>query len=207
MLFVITSSNLCTDDFLSRIESIASAKPNRIILREKQLSPDEYMHLALECKKICEKYSVPFSINSFTDIAEKTGVSDIHIPLSVLEKNPSLVSKFKTVGVSVHSVDDAKKAEKLGASYVIFGHIFPTDCKKDLAPRGTELLKNVVSSVDIPVLAIGGITKERINQILNTGADGICVMSHFMKCQNAFKEVSDFKILSGITQNNSETGS
>lgn len=202
MLFVITSSNLCSDDFLSRIENIASAHPNRIILREKQLSKDEYMHLATECKKICEKYSVPFSVNTFTDIAEKIGVRDIHIPLSVLTQNPSLTSSFDTVGVSVHSVSDAQTAEKLGASYVIFGHVFQTDCKKDLAPRGTELLQAVVSAVNIPVLAIGGITKERITAVMNTGAKGICVMSHFMKCQNAFSEVSDFKRLSEITQNN-----
>lgn len=193
MLFVITSSNLCTDDFLSRIDSIAKAKPDIIILREKQLSPTEYMNLALECKKICEKYNVPFSVNSFYDIAEKIGVSDIHIPIYVLEEKPSLVSEFKTVGVSVHSVVEAQKAEKLGASYVIFGHIFPTDCKKDLAPRGTDLLKEVVSSVDIPVLAIGGITKERISDVMNTGAKGICVMSHFMKCKNPYEEISDFK--------------
>lgn len=193
MLFVITSSNLCTENFLSRIDSIAKAKPDRIVLREKQLLSDEYMHLALECKKICEKYNVPFSLNSFYKIAEKIGVSDINIPLSVLEETPSLVSEFKTVGVSVHSVVEAKKAEKLGASYVIFGHIFPTDCKKDLTPRGTNLLKEVVSSVDIPVLAIGGITKERIPDVMNTGAKGICVMSHFMKCENPYKEISDFK--------------
>lgn len=193
MLFVITSSNLCTDDFLSRIESIASSHPNRIILREKQLSPNEYMHLALECKKICDKYNVPFSVNGFYEIAKKIAVSDIHIPLSVLEENPSLISQFKTVGASVHSVIEAQKAEKLGASYVIFGHIFPTDCKKDLAPRGTGLLKAVVSSVDIPVLAIGGITKERIPEVMNTGAKGICVMSHFMKCKNPRDELSDFK--------------
>lgn len=193
MLFVITSSNLCTDNFLSRIDSIAKAKPDRIILREKQLSPTEYMNLALECKTICEKYNVPFSVNSFYEVAEKISISDIHIPLSVLEEKPSLVSEFKTVGVSVHSVVEAQKAEKLGASYVIFGHIFPTDCKKDLAPRGTDLLKEVVSSVDIPVLAIGGITKERIPDVMNTGAKGICVMSHFMKCKNPYEEISDFK--------------
>ncbi|MDD6488402.1 MAG: thiamine phosphate synthase [Clostridia bacterium] len=193
MLFVITSSNLCTDNFLSRIDSIAKAKPDRIILREKHLSSTEYMHLALECKTICEKYSVPFLVNSFYEVAEKIGVSDIHIPLSVLEEKPSLVSEFKTVGVSVHSVVEAQKAEKLGSSYVIFGHIFPTDCKKDLAPRGTDLLKEVVSSVDIPVLAIGGITKERISDVMSTGTKGICVMSHFMKCKNPYEEITDFK--------------
>lgn len=200
MLFVITSSNLCTDDFLSRIESIAKAKPDRIILREKQLSQNEYMQLALECKKICEKYNVSFSVNSFYEVAKKISVSDIHIPLPVLEENPSLVSEFKTVGVSVHSVIEVQKAEKLGASYVIFGHIFPTDCKKDLAPRGTKLLKAVASCVDIPVLAIGGITKERIPEVMNTGAKGICVMSHFMKCENPCKKVSDFKNIIEKTQ-------
>lgn len=81
----------------------------------------------------------------------------------------------------------------LGASYLIAGHIFATDCKKGLKPRGLEYLSDISKAVKIPVLGIGGISLERLSSILQTGAAGTCVMSHFMNCDNPESEVSVFK--------------
>ena len=196
MLFVITNSQLCNDNFLSRIEDIAQAHPDRIILREKHLSEDEYMILAEKCMNICRKYEVPFSVNTFVNTAEKLNISDVHVPLFMLKDNPSIMEKFKTVGTSIHSIDEAKTAEKLGVSYIIAGHIFATDCKKGLEPRGIDFLKDVKSAVNIPVLAIGGIGTKQIPPVMQTGADGICEMSHFMKCTNVQNEIAELKKLS-----------
>lgn len=200
MLFVITNSQLCKDDFLSRIEDIAKARPDRIILREKHLSENEYTILARKCMDICCKYNVSFSVNTFIDSAEKLNISDVHVPLFMLKDNPLITEKFKTVGVSVHSIEEAKEAEKLKASYIIAGHIFETDCKKGLAPRGTDFLKSVKSVAGIPVLAIGGIGTEQIQSVTDSGADGICIMSYFMKCTDVQNRVSEFKKLSGKLQ-------
>ena len=82
-------------------------------------------------------------------------------------------------------------AEKMGATYVTAGHIFATDCKKGLEPRGIEFLKNAVSSVDIDVYGIGGISLENISKIQNTGAKGACIMSGFMKCDNVKKYLDE----------------
>lgn len=196
MLFVITNSQLCNDDFLLRFEDIVKAQPDRIILREKQLSEGEYTILAEKCMNICNKYEVPFSVNTFVNTAKRLNICDIHIPLFMLKNNPLLMKNFQTVGTSVHSVEEAKTAEKLGASYIIAGHIFATDCKKGLEPRGIDFLKEVKSAVNIPVFAIGGIGMEQISPVMQTGADGICVMSHFMKCTNVQNEIADFKKLS-----------
>lgn len=192
MLFVITNSISCKGDFLTRIEKIASAKPDRIILREKHLSQAALLSLAITCKKICDKYGVEFSVNSSIETALAVG-SDLHLPYQAFAENIKNLDTFKTVGVSVHSVSEAKNAESLGASYLIAGHIFATDCKKELAPRGLEYLSDIVGSVKIPVLGIGGITKERIPKVLETGASGICVMSHFMNCDKPELEVEKFK--------------
>lgn len=200
MLFVITNSRICGDDFLLRIENIARSRPDRIILREKHLSEDRYMDIAEKCIDICKKYNVPFSINTFVNAAQKLNVQNIHIPLFMLKNDMSLTKRFKNTGVSVHSVNEAKEAEKLGASYIIAGHIFQTDCKKGLEPRGLDFLKNIKSSVNIPVFAIGGIGMEQIPSVILTGADGICVMSHFMKCENVQEEVLKFKMLSEISE-------
>ena len=90
---------------------------------------------------------------------------------------------FDIIGASIHSVEEAKRAEKLGASYLTAGHIYKTGCKPDLAPRGLEFLREVCQSVDIPVYAIGGIHLEgsQFAEIQEAGAKGGCVMSEFMR--------------------------
>lgn len=192
MLFVITNSKSCKEDFLTRIERIASANPDRIILREKHLSQDNLLELAIKCKEICDKYSVAFSVNSSIEVARKVN-ADIHLPYKLFVENNENIKDFSTIGVSVHSVSEAETAEKLGASYLIAGHIFTTDCKKGLEPRGLEYLSDISKAVKIPVLGIGGISLERLPSVLQTGAAGACVMSHFMNCDNPENEVSAFK--------------
>ncbi len=192
MLFVITSSKSCKEDFLTRIERIASANPNRIILREKHLSQDDLLKLAIKCKEICDKYSVAFSVNGSIEVARKVN-ADIHLPYKLFVENNENIKDFSTIGVSVHSISEAETAEMLGASYLIAGHIFATDCKKGLKPRGIEYLSDISEAVKIPVLGIGGISLERLSSVLQTGAAGACVMSHFMNCDNPESEVSVFK--------------
>lgn len=192
MLFVITSSKSCKEDFLTRIKRIASANPDRIILREKHLSQDDLLKLAIKCKEICDKYSVAFSVNSSIEVARKVN-ADIHLPYKLFVENNENIKDFSTIGVSVHSISEAETAEMLGASYLIAGHIFATDCKKGLKPRGLEYLSDISKAVKIPVLGIGGISLERLSSVLQTGAAGACVMSHFMNCDNPESEVSVFK--------------
>lgn len=192
MLFVITNSKSCRENFLIRFERIASAKPNRIILREKHLSHEELLRLAVECKKICDKYFVAFSVNSDIAIARKID-ADIHLPYKLFIENINNIRNFSTVGVSVHSVSEAKNAEEFGASYLIAGHIFATNCKKGIKPRGLEYLSDISKAVKIPVLGIGGINLDRLPYVLQAGASGACVMSHFMNCNNPEVEVSIFK--------------
>lgn len=192
MLFVITSSKSCKEDFLTRIERIASANPDRIILREKHLSQDDLLKLAIKCKEICDKYSVAFSVNSSIEVARKVN-ADIHLPYKLFVGNNENIKDFSTIGVSVHSISEAETAEMLGASYLIAGHIFATDCKKGLKPRGLEYLSDISKAVKIPVLGIGGISLKRLSSVLQTGAAGACVMSHFMNCDNPESEVSVFK--------------
>ena len=192
MLFVITSSKSCKEDFLTRIKRIASANPDRIILREKHLSQDNLLKLAIKCKEICDKYSVAFSVNGSIEVARKVN-ADIHLPYKLFVENNENIKDFSTIGVSVHSISEAETAEMLGASYLIAGHIFATDCKKGLKPRGLEYLSDISEAVKIPVLGIGGISLERLSSVLQTGAAGACVMSHFMNCDNPESEVSAFK--------------
>lgn len=194
MLYVITSKKLCNDDFLARIEEIAMSHPDRVILREKQMTEDEYRTYAYDCQSICRLYDVPFSVNGFINIDREIH-SDLHVSFEVLQADPALVQEFRILGVSVHSSEEAKEAERLGASYLIAGHIYETDCKRGMPPRGLDFLQQVAYAVSIPVLAVGGITKERLPYIYANGAAGACVMSTFMQSDinNIANEVFQFK--------------
>jgi thiamine-phosphate pyrophosphorylase, putative len=182
-IICITDRKSCCEDYPTRLEKIAAAGPDRIILREKELIGADYAGFAEVSMKICRKYNIPCSIHSHTDIAETLGAEDIHLPIAVLRSFPNRIRQsFQTVGTSVHSIEEAAEAERLGADYVIAGHIFETQCKPGLAPRGLEFLKSVCEAVKIPVYAIGGIKPENIDTVLKSGASGVCVMSGFMSC-------------------------
>ena len=101
-----------------------------------------------------------------------------------MKSKPDVCKEFDEVGVSIHSVSEAIEAVNLGATYITAGHIFATDCKKDIPPRGLSFLSSVCSSVNIPVFAIGGISPENAQKAINAGADGICIMSGLMNCKN-----------------------
>ncbi|MEE1170501.1 MAG: thiamine phosphate synthase [Anaerovoracaceae bacterium] len=196
-LICVTNRHLCEDDFLDRLRGIACAgnelnnSDNKrqtefwgIMLREKDLSFPEYEKLAREVKKICDNAGVVFIAHFFTGI----GFTDhLHLPLHKLKKyrkHQGCTDKHTYLGASCHSVEDAQLAESLGCSYITFGHVFETDCKKGLAPKGLSLLNDVVRSVSIPVYAIGGISPENYHQIIQSGAAGACIMSGFMQCKD-----------------------
>lgn len=183
-------------DFFNSVEMIARSDVDSIILREKDLSEDEYFLLAAEVKKICDKYGKKLIIHNFIDVAKKLGIKNIQLPFSKFISLNNLHDDFESIGTSVHSVGDAVRAEKAGADYIIAGHIFATDCKKGLAPRGIEFLKDVCNSVKIPVFAIGGIDNNSVAEIRNVNCDnfsGVCVMSALMKSNNPQELVQNIK--------------
>ncbi len=195
LIICVTDRLRCQGDFLERIEQIAKALPYSIILREKDLQLKEYENLALEVSRICERYNVPLVINSQFNVAKKIKVSNIHLPMEIFVKHRDELSVFKKIGVSVHSVEEAKLAEAMGAHYIIAGHIFSTDCKKGVPPRGLDFLKIICSEVSIPVYAIGGITHNNINAVLKCGAAGICLMSQLMKCDSPTEVIKRYHTL------------
>lgn len=175
-IICVTNRKLCVIPLEERLAELAKIGIRHIILREKDLSVEEYSALA---EKILRIPGIELTLHNFPEAARRLSVSRIHLPLGALTKE--LCAEFETVGASIHSVEEAQKAEQLGASYVTAGHIFATDCKRDLAPRGLDFLESVCRSVNIPVYAIGGITPENAQSALNSGAAGVCMMSGLMR--------------------------
>ncbi len=184
-IICVTNRKLCGGDFLAQIEKVAAARPKALILREKDMSPEEYGQLAGRVMEICRRYGIPCILHSFTDIAIELGADAVHLPLpKLLELPDEMKSRFRRIGASCHSVSDAVSAEKAGAAYITAGHIFATDCKKGLPPRGLDFLREVCGSVSVPVYAIGGISPQNISEVLACGAAGGCIMSGLMRCQD-----------------------
>lgn len=182
-ILCITNRKLCGEDFLSRIEKLAKARPQGIILREKDLSKQQYEILARQVMDICAAYDTPCILHAFTGAALSLKAKALHLPLPLLEQLTKKERKaFSVLGASCHSVKDALLAERLGCTYITAGHIFATDCKKGLPGRGIAFLEEVCKNVSVPVYALGGITPETKKEVLKTGAKGICIMSSAMTC-------------------------
>lgn len=178
-IIAVTSRELCPRPLWEQIPRIREAGITRVILREKDLSAGEYLALAEKVLRACEACCVDLTIHSFPEAAEALGVKSLHMPLDLLEKD--LYRCFPNLGTSVHSIGQLRKAESFGVSYVTAGHIFTTDCKKDLAPRGLGFLSDICGKTDLPVYAIGGITPENLPEVFSCGAGGACIMSFAMR--------------------------
>lgn len=155
-----------------------------MMLREKDLSVDDYEALAKQVSHTCKKYEIPLIVNQNVSVAKKLAIPTIHLSMENLRKSKDELHSFQHIGASIHSTRDAIEAEKLGATYLVAGHIYKTNSKKNVPPRGISFLQEVVNHVQIPVLAIGGITKEKVDEIYETGAKGICIMSEAMTCHD-----------------------
>ena len=188
-VIAVTNRKLSQRPFLEQIKRVCQLRPEAIILREKDLSETEYAKLAEEVYNITTSYDVRLIIHTYINVARELGINTVHMSLHNMREyrkefidNVNKTNNIKT-GCSIHSVEEAVEARNIGASYITAGHVYATDCKKGLAPRGLDFLKNVCDSVDIPVYAIGGINIDdgRRKEVKKYGAAGSCIMSGMMK--------------------------
>ncbi|MEJ6455651.1 thiamine phosphate synthase [Fusobacterium nucleatum] len=198
-LNIISNRKLCENKNLEKqIEKIFSAYQRKIILenfeivsltlREKDLNKNEYLKLVEKIYPICQKYRIDLILHQNYDLRldNKYNIKGLHLSYNTfksLNKNirEELIKKYKKIGVSIHSIDEAKEVENLGATYIVAGHIFKTDCKKDLEPRGLKFIQELSSALTIPIFAIGGINEKNSHLVINSGVFGVCMMSSLMK--------------------------
>lgn len=180
-ILAVSNRHLYQLPFSRQIEAICRLHPAALILREKDLSDEEYDRLAREIMPLCADYQVPCILHSSIQTAASLQAPALHLPLHILKKarKEHLIPDTVTwLGTSVHSVEEAKEAAFLGADYLIAGHIYATDCKKGVPPRGTGFLKEVCRSVTLPIYGIGGIKNRiQLQELLACGAKGGCIMS------------------------------
>ena len=191
-LYLVTDKSDDVEKFLNTIEEAIKGGVSVVQIREKTADTLDFYNLALKVKKITDKYSVPLIINDRVDVALAVDADGVHVgqsdmPCDVTRK---LIGPDKILGVSAATIPEAKKAERDGADYIGTGAIFPTATKDD-APKITKKdLTDIVDSINIPVVAIGGINLDNAFKLKNTGIKGLSVVSAIMSSQNP-KESSE----------------
>ena len=191
-VYLVTDHRNKTDEeFLNIIEEAIKGGTTIVQLREKTASTKDFYQLALKVKEITSKYDVPLLINDRIDIAIAVDSEGVHIgqddmPADIARK---IIGEDKILGVSASTVEEAKKAEIDGADYIGSGAVFPTATKDDADSVSKEELKEIVDSIDIPVVAIGGITLENAGTLKDTCIAGFSVVSAIMSADDP-KEAS-----------------
>lgn len=188
-LYLVTDNSDNEEKFLKTIEDAILGGVSVVQIREKTADTLDFYNLALKVKKITGKYNVPLIINDRVDIALAIDADGIHVgqsdmPCDVTRK---LIGKDKILGVSAATVEEAQKAEKDGADYIGTGAIFPTATKDDAESVTINELKEIVESINIPVVAIGGITLKNASELVDTGIAGLSVVSAIMSADNPKK--------------------
>ena len=188
-LYLVTDNSDDEEKFLKTIEEAINGGVTVVQIREKTADTLDFYNLALKVKEITTKYNVPLIINDRIDVALDVDADGVHVgqsdmPCDVARK---LIGENKILGVSAATIDEAKKAEKDGADYIGTGAVFPTSTKDDAPSITKKDLKNIVDSINIPVVAIGGINIENANELKNTGISGLSVVSAIMSADNPKK--------------------
>lgn len=167
-------------------------------LREKELDEASFYEEAKEIQALCKEYNVPFIINDNVDIALKLDADGVHVGQSDMEafEARQKLGPDKIIGVSAHSVEEAVNAVKNGADYLGAGAVFTTGTKNNTTNLKYETLKAICEAVDVPVVAIGGITKDNISALEGSKISGVAVVSAIYKADDIKKASEELKILS-----------
>jgi thiamine-phosphate pyrophosphorylase len=180
LLYLVTDRTWLRGRPLSaQVEASLQAGATLVQLREKNLEFREFLDEAHRIRTLTRQYQVPFVINDNVDIAIASDADGVHLGQADgdITAAREKLGEDKIIGISAHNVEEALAAQKSGADYIGVGAIFPTSTKKDAEPLDVDRLRSICDTVTIPVVAIGGITKENILKLKGTGVDGVAVIS------------------------------
>lgn len=175
------------------VESVLQNGATFLQIREKDLAQDAFEAEAERLKTLCTQHEVPFVVNDSVEIALQCDADGVHVGQSDIKGRDirSIIGPDKILGISAGTVEEAIAAEIAGADYIGVGAIFSTSTKKNARSMTMEQLKEIVSSVSIPVVAIGGISTENILQLRGSGVDGVAVVSAIFAAENPGKATAN----------------
>lgn len=198
LLYAITDRHWLNGKTLySQVELALKGGATMIQIREKNLDENAFLKEAEQIQSLCAKYCVPFIVNDNVELAVKIGADGVHVGQSDMAAKDvrALIGKDKILGVSAQTVKQALEAQKCGADYLGTGAVFPTGSKDDAQVLGVQTLKEICSAVNIPVVAIGGISKDNILELKKSGIAGVSVISAIFAQNDIVAATAELKSL------------
>lgn len=196
LLYAVTDSRWTGRQTLyEQVEEAIKGGITFLQLREKDLDEGSFLKEAEKMRDLCRKNQIPFIINDNVDIALKTGADGVHVGQEDMEAQDvrKILGEDKIIGVSARTVEQAVKAQQQGADYLGVGSVFTTGTKLDAGHVSYGTLKEICRSVTIPVIAIGGITKENVKELSGSGICGVAVVSALFAQEDIRKAAADLK--------------
>ncbi|MDE6565695.1 MAG: thiamine phosphate synthase [Clostridia bacterium] len=194
LLYLVTDRNMCGEHLESVVETAIKNGVTMVQLREKEATFEEFCERALKMKAICNKYNVPLIINDMVDVCLAVDADGVHLGSCDcdISKARELLGKNKIIGASSRDIKTAKLAQNAGADYLGVGAVFGTKTKLDAKTISVDTLKEIANCVNIPVVAIGGISTQNICELKGSGIAGVAVVSSILKAQDVKGVTKDF---------------
>lgn len=196
LLYAVTDRHWLSGETLyDQVKKALDGGATFVQLREKNLDHENFLTEALEIQKLCRSYGVPFVINDDVGIAKDIDADGVHVGQSDMEAMDvrKILGPDKILGVSAQTVEQALIAEKHGADYLGVGAVFTTGSKDDADDVSHEMLKAICEAVSIPVIAIGGITKDNVGELAGSGICGVAVISAIFGQKDIKKATEELK--------------
>lgn len=198
-LYAVTDRAWVGDSTLAnQVEKALKGGATIVQIREKDLDEKAFLEEAKILKELCDKYEVPLIINDNIKIAKICGADGVHVGQGDMSaaKAREILGDNAIIGVSARTVEQALQAEKEGASYLGVGAVFGTSTKADAKKLDPMVLKAICEAVSIPVVAIGGVTKENMMRLKGSGVDGVALVSAIFAAEDIENECKELKALS-----------
>ncbi|MCD8348132.1 MAG: thiamine phosphate synthase [Lachnospiraceae bacterium] len=182
-----------------QVENALQGGVTCVQLREKNLPEEEFLAEAIAICRLCKQYGVPFIINDNLDIAQKCGANGVHVGQDDMRPDEvrRRVGDGMIIGVTAHTVEEAVEAQKLGADYLGAGAVFQTGTKSNTVALSYDTLRDICASVQIPVVAIGGISRTNLMSLAGSGVSGVAVVSAVFAAQDVRAASEELLELSG----------
>ena len=180
-----------------QVEAALKGGVTCVQLREKELDEAAFLQEARDICALCHRYDVPFIVNDNVDIAIACGANGIHVGQEDLAAGEvrRRVGDDMILGVSVHTVEEARQAVRDGADYLGLGAVFPTSTKTDVDQMPNETLRAICDAVDVPIVAIGGINRDNLLKLSGSGVDGVALVSAIFSAEDIESACRELQVL------------
>ena len=187
-----------TQTLYQQVEAALKGGATCVQLREKELDEAAFLQEAKELCALCRRYGVPFIVNDNVDVAQACGADGVHVGQEDMKAGEvrRRVGEDMILGVSVHTVEEARRAVRDGADYLGLGAVFPTSTKTDVEQMSNETLRAICDAVDVPIVAIGGINRGNILKLAGSGVDGVALVSAIFSAEDIERTCRELRAMS-----------